>query len=278
VEVAEPAGAALARLLAPESVPFRTRFLLVGPSAELSAVHPGAREAFRRALSADPDARVRAEAARSAHGAAGLHTTELLQCLDDADVRVREAAAGALRAGGAEAAPSLARLLRQDPWPLVRGTAVRSLAALGHDADGAAAGALATAVTDPSAPVRVAALSGLGARGVVAEAPRIRERLVDREESPAVRAAAAAALGVLCDASSVDVLTERALRLGSPGADEEEQGDLRTALSAHARIRPADIERRLAPLRGDTQPPAIRRLAAAAVAPRASCSRPRGGS
>jgi len=62
-------------------------------------------------------------------------------------------------------------------------------------------------------------LLALGAHHAVAELPKIRERLVDAEEHPLVRAAAAQALAALCDLSALTSLTNYALKLADPTAD-----------------------------------------------------------
>src|SRR5262249_34263200 len=124
--------------LARAGAPFRTRFLLQAPAAELARSGDRAAESFLRdSLRRDPDAHVRLRAAEVAGRVPSL-AGDLIAAVDDQDVRVREAALGALAEAAASshggqppaAAQPVARRLASDPWTFVRVGAARSLAAL----------------------------------------------------------------------------------------------------------------------------------------------------
>jgi hypothetical protein len=255
---------------ASDAAPFRVRFLLLGPAAELSGVDGAARAFLRGALTSDKSPYVRAEAARVLR-APKLFYAELSRAADDADVRVREAAVVSLGAGRIdEAADRLVYRLERDPWPLVRSAAAHSLAALGASppADAALRGVI---TKDESPDVRRAAVLAVGARRVTAAAGVVRDRFQDRKELDSVRAAAALSLGMMCDAASADALTEQAVRLVSPTADETERRVAESALAALGLLHPADLARRVAPLSAKTAPGPMRRLAAAALAAKGRC-------
>ncbi|HVU03899.1 MAG TPA: HEAT repeat domain-containing protein [Polyangiaceae bacterium] len=265
----EPARRAFSRL-AVDGAPFRTRYLLLEPAAELAATDGPSRTFLRQALRKDPSPYVRAEAARSLLDPRPFES-ELSALLDDPDPRVREAAARSLGEGRLESA--LGRLtyrFREDTWPMVRSASAEALAALGPNAD--ADDALVHAIDyEESAMVRRSALLAVGARHVVRAAPLARDRVLDRIEAERVRSAAALALGKLCDRESVDVLTEQAVRLVNPNADDIERHVAESALAALSVIRPPDLERRIAVLSRKEAPGAIRRLAALALGAKQRC-------
>lgn len=224
---------------------FEQRFLLLGPAARLAVTDAAAAAFVKRALS-DPDPHLRAAAARLAPDVPALHAP-LVSATRDEGVRVREASA--LRLGELSvraSTPALVERLREDPWPLVRAAAARSLVTAPPAA--AVDDALAAALRDESARVRGLSLRALGQRGAQSELPAIEERFRDTEEEPEVRGAAARALGELCDLSVLDELTRAALRLlvDRPSPADVSLGN--AALSALGRLAPADLERRLAPL------------------------------
>ena len=104
-------------------------------------------------------------------------------------------------------------------------------------------------------------------------APEIRERLDDEEEAVIVRASAAAALGLMCDAGSLDVLTRQALQLKDPMLSSDLRSIAPIALASLSRIHPPDLAQRLAPLRGKEVPEMARRAAEAALATPGGCGR-----
>jgi HEAT repeat protein len=270
VVIGDVARRAFARL-ATDDAPFRTRFLLLGPAAELSEEDGAARAFLRRALTADKSPYVRAEAARALRSSRPFYA-ELSRAADDSDVRVREAAVLSLGAGRIdEAADRLVYRLGHDSWPLVRGAAARSLRALGPSRSVDAA--LTAAITEEESPdVRRIAVLAVGARRVTAAAPVVRERFQDKKEIDSVRAAAALSLGMMCDAASADALTDQALHLVSPTADEAERRVAESALAALGFLHPVDLARRIARLSAKSTPSPMRRLAASALASKGRCS------
>ncbi len=62
-----------------------------------------------------------------------------------------------------------------------------------------------------------------------------------------VRAAAAATLGLLCDETMVDPLTDAALKLASLTSTEGERVVAQASLHALGRLAPSDLKGRLAP-------------------------------
>ncbi|GIW70910.1 MAG: hypothetical protein KatS3mg102_0452 [Planctomycetota bacterium] len=122
--------------------------------------------------------------------------TEVLPALDGQQARVQQLvlAEALARAGVEQAVPALARAIGERREPEVR---ARLVAALGRLAHPQAAAALRAALADEEPAVRVAAARALAARGRAAEDGPALLALLERERYPAVRAAAAATLGVL---------------------------------------------------------------------------------
>jgi HEAT repeat protein len=264
------AGAALARIGSPRAG-FRSRFLLLGPAAQLAGVDAGARRFVASALTHDPDAHVRAEAARRVAEPVAFRT-ELLAALRDPNVRVREAAVETLsEPSAAFASEQLAELLKNDRWPLVRKA---TATALGHyPADPQVDRALADALEDSSPLVRAPVLLALGERGATAHAEEVRDRLTDRDEAMEVRSSAALALGLMCDAGAVDILTDLAKNLGSASASTETRMLGPVAVAALGRIHPPDLQKRLGPLLEKSAWPSARAAASAALSARDVCGR-----
>ena len=267
---APEAPAALLRIAGPKAS-FRTRYLVLGPAAALAARDAGARAVLARSLTSDASHHVRAEAARRVPNV-GDFRAELGRALGDPEVRVREAALETLnKPEGAFAMPAAAGLLLNDRWPLVRAAAAVALARYGADAN--ADSALASAARDTSVKVRVPALIALGERRAITHAEVVRDRLSDRDEALDARLAAVLALGLMCDAASVDELTELALQLKNPGASPEARALGPVALGALSRIRPADLKKRLAPITDRRAPLLARRAAEVALAAEPTCGR-----
>jgi len=265
---APEAGPALARVAAP-SADFRTRYLSVAPAAALEAKAAHAHAWLARAIVSDPSHHVRAEAARRVPRLRAFEK-ELTRALADPEVRVREAALETLtRPEGAFAMSGVSALLGSDRWPLVRAAAAVALARYGSSPEVDAA--LARALADGSAKVRAPAALSLGERRALGHAPALRARLEDKEEAVDVRVAAGLALGLMCDAASVDLLTDLALELRDPtlGADARALGPV--ALGSLSRIRPADLVKRLRPLTDAKAPASVRRAAEAALAAPPTC-------
>lgn len=252
---------------------FRTRYLLLEPAARLARSDAAARAWLERALGSDPSPYVRAQAARVLVDV-GPHQNTLLRNLSDAEVRVRQASVETLgKAHSEPASPYLVGRLQKDAWPLVRGSAATALAALGPSSERDRA--LAGALEDESEQVRIPALLALGERRARAHAEDVRDRLTDRDETPQVRAAAATALGTMCDSESADVLTDQARKLADPTLFMEQRTVAAAALSALARLKPADLRRRLEPLLGKEVATPVQQAARAALTAPASCGQGR---
>ena len=253
-------------LLTPDA-DFRTRYLLVQPLAALSASSKVARSKLEALVTSDQRPQIRAAAA-AAIVAPQLSPAALLHALQDDEVRVREAGVMALAsAKSGFATRALISRLRRDEWPMVRSAAARSLASL--PASAAIDAALASALSDSSSSVRRPALLALGARGGVAHALAVSQRLEDRDELPDVRSAAALALGRMCAKASVDLLTSYAVKLANPYADPNMRGIAAAALVSLARLQPQDLKSRLEPFFKPEVPAPARRAAQSALkAPR----------
>ncbi len=266
------AGQAFARLATP-GASFRTRFLLLEPAAALAARSPAAAAFLGHALTADPDEHVRAQAARVVSVPAAFKAA-LLHAVDDPGVRVREAAAETLgERGGTFAAAALAGRLGSDRWPLVRAAAANALAGFGPDP--AVDRALGAALADDSISVRAPVIEALGRRRAVAYAPALRERVEDKKEALEVRVAAASALGRMCDAGSIDLLTRYAQKLADPFSDADVRAIGPAAVAALGRLHPPDLKQRLAPLMTPKAPVGARFAVHGALSGPGSCSRPR---
>jgi hypothetical protein len=265
------AGVALKRLQASAST-FRTRYLLLGPTSVLSRVSPEADGAFRRSLSADPDPHVRAAALTLVQEPKRFQA-ELLQALADQDMRVREASVRALSsADGAFASQALTKSLSDDRWPLVRAAAADALAK--HPASPKLDEPLTDALSDDAALVRARSIRALGERNVRGASSRIRDRLIDDQEWPEVRAEAARALGALCDADSADILAAFAKKLTDPMASPDAQLIATGAVLSLGRLALPNLKEALAPLSAKTAPPQARRAAATALSTRVTCRTP----
>lgn len=262
------AGQALARV-SPSAVDFRTRYLLLGPSAALSASSPEADAAFRKGLANDPDPHVRA-GALSLVREPKRYQAELLRALQDREVRVREAAVQALaRPEGAFADQALTARLKDDDWPLVRAAAADALAT--HPQAPALDAPLTRALGDDSSLVRARTIRALGERRVVSASSRIRDRLTDSEEWPEVRAEAARSLGVLCDGESADELAAFAKKLADPMASPDAQLIATASVMALGRLAQPNLQQQLAPLTDKKAPAQARRAAATALSARVTC-------
>jgi HEAT repeat protein len=250
------AGAAIARLSSPNAS-FRTRFLLLAPSAELAAQDAALRASYAQSLASDPDPRFRAQALAVLKDPAPF-SSQIVNALNDSNVRVREAA---VRASSAlpSAAPALSERLAKDPWPLVRMAAADALASA--KGSPVAASSLSQAIEDESPHVRAHVIVALGEHRLGSALAKIQARLRDEEEYPMVRAAAAQALAALCDTSSLDTLTSYAQKLLDPMATAQDHLIGSAALLALGDMHPADLAKRLEPLRAKGSPPQARQAA-----------------
>jgi hypothetical protein len=249
--------------LSPPNASLRVRYLRVAPAAELAASAAPARTLLDAAMVSDPDAHVRAAAAHSVRDAHAFQPT-LLRALVDGDPRVRMEAAHALAgAADAAAAPALLKVLASDPWPNVRGLSAEALGFAPPSAD--TDDRLVAAVGDDSWVVKRAALAALGARGARAHGDVVLDRLDDEEEWPAVRQAAARALGALCHTPALASLSKHARTLADPMASTEERGIAYASLGALRDLSPADLAKRLSPLLDKHAPTGARAAAEAAL-------------
>jgi HEAT repeat protein len=194
----------------------------------------------------------------------------LLAAVRDSEPRVREAALRSLSSAVAPPVVDAARaVLSVEPWSFVKTQAldVLSRAPASGSVDDAVRGALG----DSSWVVRRAALDSLAARRAVSARDAIRERLNDVNEAIDVRAAAARALGAICDAKSADRLTELARKLATPAASEDVLPLGLGALVGLAKLGPADLRSRIAPLLAPNAPSQVRAAAEQALSSGGVC-------
>jgi hypothetical protein len=269
IEGAKPAFAALAT----PSAPMATRFLLLGPAAELASAGDTAAEGFLRdTLRRDPDPHLRARAATAAGQVKSLWP-DVAIAVDDPDVRVREAAinafgdtAGAPLPTGLEAA--LTRRLTGDEWTILRAAAAHTIGALPPSP--ALDAALASKITDIYPEVRGRVIDALGARKATLHAPLLRARAMVVEESLDLRARSVLALAEMCDKGSVDLFTKLAENAVKP-KDERDRRLGAAAVAALSVVHPDDLERRLAPLLAKDAQPGLNEMAKAAIASERGC-------
>jgi hypothetical protein len=103
--------------------------------------------------------------------------------------------------------------------------------------------------------VRARSIRALGERNVRGASSRIRDRLIDDQEWPEVRAEAARALGALCDADSADILAAFAKKLLDPMASPDAQLIATGAVLSLGRLALPNLKEALAPLSAKTAPP-----------------------
>jgi hypothetical protein len=270
-EMAAPAIAALDALLGPNA-DFATRYLALEPLAALAkGGDRGAAARIGAMLAHDPDWPIRARAAEIARDLPAIQS-ELVSAIDDKEPRVRQAALDAM----AELRVSPAAVLVEkhlepsEPWTFVRVSAARALGAMpaARDLDKSLADALAG---DESARVRGAIIAALAAHRARAYSDAITGRLDDGQELVEVRAAAARALGSMCEAKQLDRLTELARSAADPMASGDELELGLAAIDALGDIHPADLAGRLAKLRDRSVRDAVRSAAEHALAAKGVC-------
>jgi HEAT repeat protein len=104
----------------------------------------------------------------------------------------------------------------------------------------------------------------LSALDATSQLPVIRDRF-ESDVDPFVQAAAASALGALCDRASIEGLTDEALKLTHFGGSDRD-GIVGTAsLAALGRLHPKDLKNRLAPFFQPEVPVFIRGAAQTAL-------------
>ncbi len=271
----KPAAETVVRISA-QSSDFRTRYLLLGPAAELArAGDQAAADLLVRALVADADAHVRAHAAQAGEGLPQL-SQPLIRAVTDSEPRVRDAALATLARGDAgmlgAAVPGALDRLRSDPWTFVRQHAAELLArAPANDqVDESLAEVLEQ---DAAPPVRARVAEALGRRRAIRYASALAERLSDDQEDAEVRAMAARALGRVCSPKYVGILTTYAQTAATPGADAPSQAIGMSATAALGQLAPANLPKRLAPLIGAGYARPLRDAAKAALEEAERCPR-----
>ncbi len=267
-------GAAALGVAAEEAKSFRDRYLLLAPAAAFARQGDGAATAFVSAALADPEERrLRARAAALA-GAVPSLRSRVLGLVDDADVRVREAAVTALAAGKIDRALGAKRhgRLTTDPSAIVRRAAASAPAVgpAGADVDRAIARAVDF---EPSPEVRAQMVKALGARGATAGAAVVAERALDAKEALEVRVHAIEALGQLCDREHEEELLELALRGRAPVFQADRKLAI-AAISALAVLGAEGLAAKLAALSREPTPAEIREVTRRALAqPSTRCRR-----
>ena len=194
--------------------------------------------------------------------------------LTDENPRVRGAAAEFFRAhpaGLAAAAPKLFPAA-DDPWPFVRMAALRAVGGAPAAVKQRALTTVKKRLEDSSFEVRRAALEAMA--GMPAEWVRedILARLDDEHEALPVRSQAARTLGSVCSTEDLDRLTTLAQATLAPMAFELEREVGLAAIEALGAIHPADLGKRLAPLRGPKAPATLKGAADRALAAPSRCA------
>ncbi len=268
VEAASSADALVAELMQATSS-MRVRYLVLGPLAALSrAGDLAARGRLVDAVARDADWPVRARAAELSGGLVEA-VAPLVSALRDPEPRVRAAALSALAtARSPEAVQAAVRILGGDDWSFVKAQAVSLLARA--PASSEVDDALGAGLTDPLVSVRGSVLVALARRHATRWHQAIRDRLDDDAEDIHLRAAAASALGAICDVSSTDRLTDLAHGLASGGSREDAPVGL-GALIGLAGLHPRDLQQRVAPLLAQSAPAWARAAAQRALSARGVC-------
>ncbi len=249
----------------------QTRYLIADPLAALArAGDAHATTRLLELLARDPEPAVRAHATELATGIAAA-ASPLTVAVTDEDPRVREAALRAVASAKLTGAASAAEgALAKDPWTFVRTAAVATLASL--PPSGEVDDKLASALDNDASPrVRTATVAALAVRRAVAMIKPIRGRLDDVREDIDVRLASARALGTLCDAKSLDRLTELARNGAGPMTDEVPSQLSLASTEALGWLHPPDLARRLAPLLAKDARPLAQEAAKSALAEPPRC-------
>jgi HEAT repeat protein len=247
----------------------QVRYLVLGPLAVLAgAGDSAAATRLVDALLHDKDWPVRARAAELS-GGLPLARDALVAAVHDPEPRVRESVLAAMAPSPPPSAVGAAiDVMAGDDWSLVKKQAAGLLAHA--PASNEVDDALGRSLSDRLVSVRGAALVALARRRAVRWHRAIRERLDDEAEDVHLRAAAAGALGAVCDISSTDRLTGLARELAIPQRSDEPSLGL-AALTGLAALHPADLEARLAPLLARGAPTYVRAAAERALAARGVC-------
>jgi len=216
------------------------------------------------------------EAAKNDQLRAGFLAEQSTALLTDPFVRVRVAAAGYLElVPTPRATEPLLKGLRKDDFPRVREATLGALGSLRDDPklapDVEEAMIRALAKDDvPSVRARAArTLDRLPRPGTTAAL----RRSLDKDDSAQVRAEAARALGLVCDQEALGGLTKAARGLTKGARDEADVRLGLNAVTALARLNPADLDKRLEPLTAESVPGPLRgRVESAIQSGRSGCA------
>jgi HEAT repeat protein len=267
-EAPAAADAAIADLLRADGSA-RSRYLVLGPLAILARAGDAvAKSRLLDALGRDPEWPVRARAAELSTGLPEANGP-LATAARDPEPRVRAAALVSLASSpGPEAVRAAIGLMGADDWSFVKISAANLLAhaPASREVDDR----LGLSLGDPLVSVRGAALVALARRRAVTWNHAIRDRLDDEAEDIHLRAAAASALGAICDVSATDRLTDLARQLASGGEGDEVRLGL-AAIVGLAALHPPDLQKRLGPLLSPGVNPAVRAAAERALAAHGAC-------
>jgi HEAT repeat protein len=119
--------------------------------------------------------------------------------------------------------------------------------------------------------VRRSIVVALASRHAVAWRDAIRDLLADKDEDNDVRAAAATALGALCDVDSTGRLTDLIRGLSVSGNDSNAEQLGLGALLGLSALHPPNLAARLAPLLANSSPPGVRAAAQQALLAKPLC-------
>ncbi|MGA3121595.1 MAG: HEAT repeat domain-containing protein [Polyangiaceae bacterium] len=248
----------------------RNRYLALGPLGWLARAGDAAAAArIVDALAHDAEWPVRVHAAEEAAGVSLAHV-ELIRAVHDPEPRVREAVLAALVVSPSPdtVEPAIDRLVHDDWW-FVKTQAVNVLVTA--TAKSSADDALGLGLRDPSPRVRRSIVVALASRHAVAWRDAIRDLLADKDEDNDVRAAAATALGALCDVDSTGRLTDLIRGLSVSGNDSNAEQLGLGALLGLSALHPPNLAARLAPLLANSSPPGVRAAAQQALLAKPLC-------
>jgi hypothetical protein len=231
--------------LAGESQPLQAAF-----SAWLSGARPKGASAIQRAALSVRALEVLSESARSP----AAYQEQVMGLFASDNMRVRRSALIASIDEDLQAPEQeVLRLLARDDWPEVRAAAARATTAFEPRVDQTTLErTLARRLRKDAHPsVRAAVARALGGRSGEHSRKALR-RAFEKDESHEVRAEAALALGDLCDTESLAPLTAavRELSRGPVGDGPIVVG--LAAVSALAKMAPADLDKRVKPALGDS--------------------------
>lgn len=223
-----------------------------------------------RALLGHADPRLRAVAAAHAARVPALEGA-VAELAKDPEPRVREAAAKGLAFAKGDQVPAFGALA-SDPWAFVRRATYESMSRRALPVFDDLVGKRLAEERSPELVeilVRVVQNRGGGpGRDAVA-------RLAASDDTPLlVRTTAVRALGELCDASQVELLTKLASKAAGQTTEEARALGV-SAIIALGRLHPSDLAARLSGLRGEDTAVGVRHLVRAAIDEKDVCGKPR---